>query len=149
MFSSLQLSHVTCHMSVFPFLFSKITWYRYWVEAYIILCSVLLSKGKGKGRHYKVVWVEGLLSARLSRLVSRPGVARDVLQTPSLFIYSVSQSAFSSKSWAEIFTECSPPTTFNMSCVICHVSRVTCQVSHVMCCMSKFYLASKKIGQSG
>ena len=53
-------------------------------------------------------------------------------------------------------TECSPPTTYHMSHVMCHMSHVmchmlnvTCRVSHVMCHMSQFFsFVSRQSGEA-
>ena len=88
--------------------------------------------------------------------INRPGVAGAVLQAPLSFIYSFinwfRESSFSSRSSnhfpAQTVRECSPNTTWHMSCVICHVSYVTCHMSHVTCHMS-FCLFLFFFGQSG
>ena len=97
--------------------------------------------------------VEGLQSTGLSRLANRSGVAGAVLQTPSSFIDSVSESVSlflpssryhkSQTIRARELKFCSPPTTCNMSCGTCNVSHVTCHVSYVI---FFFYKVVKLIG---
>ena len=57
-----------------------------------------------------------------------PGLAMDVLETPSL----PNCTSYGS----EILRECSPPATCHLSHVTCHVLQFTCHVSHVMCHLS-------------
>ena len=92
------------------------------------------------------------ISGHFVRMINRPGVAGDVLQSPpfnGLLIHSlikllilflqtfkISLNPNRESYRAELFRECSPPTTCQKSGVMCQVSCVRCQVSDVRCHVS-------------
>ena len=103
-------------------------------------------------------------------LINRPGVAGDLLKTPELLIYSLSQSSFMKTSSKYFISQTvrardlkfeSIFTTFCVLRVICQVSGVRCTVSHMTIFLPKnIYMSiytfikgekkfSVKISQSG
>ena len=68
---------------------------------------------------------------------NRPGVTRDVLQTPSSLINSFNESSFSSHSSKHHYSQTIRAMDLDFlanihrpMCVMCHMSRVTCHMSH-------------------
>ena len=84
--------------------------------------------------------------------INRSSVAGAVQQTPLSLIKRVilCENAFNILSFpnrqsqgAEMFRDCSPPTTYHMSNVTCHLLLVTCHLSPVMCLISRVTLTIK------